>query len=349
MLSDITLSCEDNFSPNVTGIPIALDNEDSDPTVTHIDIPAEMCSIRRVWNATDNAGNNGTFFQTITFTNPQPPRILSPSEIAIPCGSIEEAFETAEQANLTITHPCNRPLTVTFSDSVPIEQCGFTFTRTWIVQDDCGTSTDFQQTVRVLDQQFPDSPANGQVNVELNEPLIWPQFPGAIRYQVYLWMFGTERPQEPLIVVNARKYIPPENYPSGTRLLWQIEYVDVENAITSSPVWGFETQPLPDLAVISVQIPPIAFTGRGMVVSWTVLNIGNRSTSASTWRDYVYFERSPTFTGRQRVASIRQRRFVDPQDGYISQATFTVGQSDVGTFYIFVIADANHRVRELFV
>ena len=344
ILSDVTLSCTEDFSPAATGIPTATDNQDSAPTLTHRDEPAEMCSIRRIWNATDRAGNSVILVQTITITSPQPPRILAPSEVAVPCGSVEDALNNAERLDLIVIHPCERPVVTSFVDSAPIDRCGFTFTRTLIAQDDCGTSKTLQQTVRILDQQLPDSPANGQVNVKLSEPLLWSQFPGATSYRVYVWIFGKERPLQPTAVVGTRMYIPPANYPPGTRLLWQIEFVSTANATTPSPVWGFETQSFPDLTVIDVQIPSVAFSGQLLEISWTVLNVGNLSIRAFAWTDYVYLEETPNFTGRRRVAQIQQRRFVDPQDGYSSQATISLAPNDIGAFYIFVVADGSHQV-----
>ena len=343
-LSDVILSCDEDFSPAAIGMPTAIDDQDPAPTISHRDEPAEMCSISRIWNATDHAGNSAVLVQSITITSPQPPRILAPSEVAIPCGSVEDALNNAEHLDLVVLHPCDRPVVITFTDSAPVDRCGFTFTRTLIVQDDCGTSNTLQQTIRVLDQQLPDSPTNGQVNVKLNEPLLWPQFPGAASYKVYVWIFGTDRPLEPTAAVTTRMYTPLVNYPPGTRLLWQIEYVTNGNITTPSPIWGFMTQSFPDLTVIDVQIPSVAFSSQQIDISWTVLNVGNLSVRAFAWSDYVYLEEMPEFTGRRRVAQIQQRRFVDPQDGYRSQATITLAPNDIGAFYIFISVDGSHRV-----
>ena len=344
MLSDVNLICGADFSPVATGMPIATDNEDPDPEISFADQPADMCTTRRVWNATDDAGNSAVLVQTITFTVPQPPLILTPSEIAIPCGNIEDAIQNTEQANLTVIHPCERPVNVSFSDSTSVDRCGFTFTRAWVVQDDCGTSTTFQQNIRVLDQQLPDSPINGQVNTRLNEPLLWPQFPGSTQYEVYVWVFGTERPQAPTAVVNTRQYIPSTNYPPGTRILWQIEYVTGENTTIPSPVWGFETQSFPDLLILDVTVPPVAFSGQQFDVSWTVTNVGNLSVGASVWYDRVFLGESPDFLTSRIARTVQQRRFVDPQDGYTSQATVNLAPNDIGNFYIFVEVDTLRQV-----
>lgn len=326
------------------GSPTVTDNEDSDPTVEYFDNPSTGCTITREWTATDNAGNQATVSQTITFTNPQPPQITSPSEIPIPCGSIEDAADSAGHANLTVVHPCGRPVTITYTDSADIDRCGFTFTRTWVVEDDCGNTDTFQQNIRILEQQNPDGPLNGELNVGLNEPLQWPQYPGANSYEVYVWIYGAERPEQPTAVVNTRQYIPSTSYPSGTRLLWQIEYITGINSSVPSPVWGFQTQSFPDLVVTDVNIPNYAFSGQQFDVSWTVINQGNVSTRVHQWYDAIYIGRTLDFSDSRRVRRILQNRFVDPEDGYVDDTTVDLRNDDVGNYYVFVVTDLHYRV-----
>ena len=344
MANDITLTCGSDYSPNVIGRPTVSDNEDPNPSLTHQDRPSSMCTVQRVWTATDEAGNSASVTQTITFTSPQPPQITAPSEIAIPCGSVEDAIQTAARTNLMVIHPCGRPLTVTYNDSTTIDRCGFTFTRTWRAQDDCGSVSIFAQTIRVLDQQFPDGPENGQVNTRLNEPLLWPQFPGATSYQVYIWQYGTERPNQPTRVTSTRIYRPPMNYAPGTRYLWQIEYVTGVNTTVPSPIWGFETQSFPDLTVTTITVPPYAFSGQDFQLSWTVINIGNLSSEVTRFYDAVYLGQTTDFSRSRRVEIIRQNRLIDPQDGYQSSATVSLRNSDIGNFYLFVETDLYHHV-----
>ena len=344
MLSDISLPCNEDFSPVSIGFPTATDNEDPNPVINYVDEPAEMCTLRRIWNASDDAGNNASLIQTITFTVPQPPQILTSRQITIPCGNVEDAIQNAEKTTLTVIHPCERPVKTTFTDSAPVDRCGFTFTRTWVVLDDCGTSSTLQQTIRVLDQQLPDSPISGQVNTRLDEPLLWPQFPGATNYKVYVWVFGTERPQAPAAIVDIRQYIPSTNYPPGTRLLWQIEYITGENTTVLSPVWGFETRSFPDLAVSEIEVSPVAFSGQQFDVSWTVINVGNLSTGVFIWYDRIYLGRSPDFSMSRTVRNVQQQQFVDPQDGYISQATINLAPNDIGNFYVSIQVDAQFHV-----
>ena len=341
----MSLVCGTDFSPAATGMPTATDNEAINPTITYVDQPTSMCAIRRIWTAADNANNSASLAQTISFTNPQPPTISAPSEIAIPCGSVEEVIQDIGQTTLNVTHPCGRPITLSYSDSSVVNRCGFTFTRTWTIQDDCGSSSIFLQLIRVLQQQFPDSPANGQINTRLNEPLLWPQFPGATSYHIFVWVHGTDRPQVPTAVVYTRQYYTSTNFPSGTRMLWQIEYVTSDDNTVPSPVWGFETQSVPDLAVNDIEVPPVAFSGQQFDVSWTVVNNGNRGISINNnWYDGIYIGRSSNFGQSRRVGLIRQRRFVDPSDGYIAEYTVFLPPEDIGNFYVFITTDVYRQV-----
>lgn len=326
-----------------------IDNEDTDPSVEYTDNPSSECTIVRNWTATDNAGNQASETQTIHFTSPLPPQIISPREIAIPCGSVEDAIATLGQANLTVIHPCGRQVVITFSDSANVSTCGITFTRTWVANDDCGSSNTFQQTIRVLDQQNPDSPVNGELNVDLNSPLSWPQYPGAYSYEVYVWEYGNERPHIPTAVVDARQYQPINSYPPGTRLLWQIEYITGANSSVPSPVWGFRTQPFPDLSVSSVTIPDYAFSGQEFEVQWTVINQGNISTNVYYWYDTVHIGRTANFLDSRQVQTTLQNRLVDPEDGYVDEARIQLENDDIGNFYVFVLIDAFEAVSHHYV
>ena len=348
MANDVTLTCGSDYTPNAIGRPTVSDNEDPNPSLTHQDQPSSMCTVQRVWTTTDEAGNSASVTQTITLTSPQPPQITAPSEIAIPCGSVEDAIQTAAQTNLMVIHPCGRPLTVTYNDSTTIDRCGFTFTRTWTAQDDCGSISTFAQTIRVLDQQFPDGPENGQVNTKLNEPLLWPQFPGATSYQVYVWRYGTDKPNQPTTVTSTRVYIPSTKYAPGTRYLWQIEYDTGVNTTVPSPIWGFETQSFPDLTVTTITVPPYAFSGQDFQLSWTVINIGNLSSGVTHFYDAVYLGRTTDFSSSRRAEIIRQNRIIDPQDGYQSSATVSLRNSDIGNFYLFVETDIYYHVSHVY-
>lgn len=321
------------------GSPSVSDNEDLNPSLTFTDVPDLGCTLIRIWNATDSAGNTALANQSIRFSDLLPPIVLSPSEIAVACGSIEDASSNLAHNSLSVQHPCNRPTSSSYSDSANITQCGFIFSRVWEVEDDCGLSTVFTQVIRVLSQQFPISPMNGLINARVNEPLLWPQFPGATSYEVYVWLEVEEQPNMPVMTTNQRSYYPHSNYRPGTRILWQIQYVVGVNRTVPSPVWGFETVPLPDLEVADVTVPSFAFSGQTFDVRWTVINTGNLSVTVQYFYDAIYMSRTSSFSDSRRVRVIRQRRFLDPNDGYNSEAEIDIAESDVGIFYIFVLTD----------
>ena len=345
-INDITIPCGEELSPNATGIPQVTDNEDPNPTVEYEDKPSGGCGFQRLWRATDDAGNRASRLQLVTLTSPLPPEIIAPSVMFLPCGSVEDAISNVEELKkgIIVRHPCDRPTEINFTDSAVIDRCGFSFSRTWLVEDDCGGSNTFQQTIRILDQQLPDAPENGQLNTDINQRLMWPQYPGAFSYEVYVWQFGNARPVKPTSVTTLRHYQPSPHYPPGTKMSWQIEYRTDVNVTVPSPVWGFETEAFPDFSVTDIMLPSFAFSGQDFDVSWTVINIGNLSSGSVVWYDRVRMGPTRSIGNSRIVATIMQRRILDAKDGYMSQATVNLRNSDIGPFYIFVETDIFHRV-----
>ena len=344
MLSNVTLSCNEDLSPVRAGTPTVRDNLDADPLLQFTDHPIQSCSVVRVWNATDAAGNTATVAQGISIVNPLPPLVQDLSDISIPCGSVESIVSNPQYTNLTVIHPCGRPITAMFTDSAPIDRCGFTFDRIWIIQDDCGSNITFQQTVHILNQQLPDHPADRQVNVAINEVLRWHQYPGAVRYRVFIWPVGDNKPGQPISEVTALQYYPQPSFYPGTRYSWQIEYIIGTNGSVQSPIWSFETRAYPDLTVTSISLPATAFSGQTFEVSWTVENIGNLSSGSSYWNDAVYIGPSTEFHRSRRAAVVSHRSFVDPQDGYTESGIVNLNPTDLGTFYVYVETDVYRQV-----
>lgn len=336
----MTVNCGEDFSPAAIGSPTVTDNEDLNSALVYADIPRQGCASIRVWTATDSAGNAAMSNQDIQISSPRPPVVSSPSQISVACGSLVDASSNLADNNISVQHPCNRPLSFGFSDSANLTQCGFTFSRVWEVMDDCGSSVIFTQVIRVLDQQFPDGPDNGLLNARLNEPLLWPQFPGATSYRVFVWRDGEEEPTEPTTITTERVYSPTSNYLPGTRILWRIDYVVGVNMTVPSPTWGFQTEPRPDLLVTDVTVPSFAFSGQTFTVTWTVINSGNLSVTIRSFFDGIYLGRTATFSDCRRVRSFQQRRILDPNDGYTSTAESNLANDDIGTFYVFIFTDS---------
>ena len=339
MLSNTTLSCNEDLSPVRTGTPTVIDNLDLNPLLQFTDYPVTSCGITRLWNATDAAGNNATVAQGISIINPLPPVVQDSKDISIPCGSVESIISSPQYTNLTVVHPCGRPIIKTFTDSAQIDRCGFTFQRTWYIQDDCGSNVTFQQTIHILDQQLPDNPADRQVNVAINEILLWRQYPGAVSYRVYIWARSDNRPSQLTSEVTVLQYTPQSLFYPGTWYNWQIEYVIGTDMTVQSPIWSFETRPYPDLIVTAITLPEMAFSGQTFEVSWTVENIGNLSTGSSLWYDGLYIGPTTEFRSSRRAAVVVHRSFLDPQDGYTASGTIRLNPTDLGSYYVHIETD----------
>ena len=347
-LIDMTLECSDDNSPNSVGRPTVTDNLDPDPDLSYMEIALQSaCGFRRVWTATDHAGNSASVSQRIDIRSVDSSTISisSPTEVQVPCGSIESTISSANYM-LSVSHPCGRPVTTTYMDSAVIDRCDFSFNRTWTIQDDCGSTRLFRQTVRILDQRLPNSPTDREINVHVGASLQWPQYPGDILYRVYVWPRDDPRPEQPTTSTTSLRYTPGLN--PGTWYNWQIEYVNRANnsIVNMSPVWSFETRPYPDLTVNTINLPATAFSGQSFEVSWIVINIGNITTPQRIWSDAVYF--GPSCTNdrlRRRGAVVRHNSFVDPDDdGYIASATINLGNQDLGNFFVCVETDIYRQV-----
>ncbi len=108
--------------------------------------------LERTWTATDGVGLETAFTQIITVQDTTAPEFIGnlPSEITVECDAIPEP-ETLEAKD-----NCSA-VTITVNDETTAGACSgtFTLTRTWTATDACGLSTDFSQTINVIDTTAP--------------------------------------------------------------------------------------------------------------------------------------------------------------------------------------------------
>ena len=349
-LANATVSCGDPITPTLLGIPTVTDVLDPDPTVTYEDVATSQCITLRHWTATDMAGNSRTITQYISFSNQLPGKIFGQSLLYIACGSVETLYDIdyiLTHQFVTVIHPCDREVSVTYMDSAPIDDCGIDITRQWTATDDCGGVANFPQTIRILRQRDPDEPENGQINVNLDQPLRWPAYPEATEYRVYIWRYGEAEPLDPVGYTTSLVYYPENPFPPNTEILWRIGYV-IENGTQEvpSPVWGLTTKAFADLEATALDVPSVAFSGTAMTIQYSVENVGNISTSASsqTWYDRIYIGLSGDVGDARLDKSIRQTRYVDPLDGFLTETDVDLMETEIGNFYIFVIVDVHTSV-----
>ncbi|XP_068683141.1 uncharacterized protein [Montipora foliosa] len=341
-----SVDCTSDLSPSALGTPSVSDNEGANITLNHQDIPGGGCSFHRKWTAKDQAGNSASKIQVINLNNPSPPTVIYHANATIACGSFEEQQQDMRDA-INVTHPCDRPVTITHVDSVPTILCASSFTRTWTIVDDCGSHVSVQQKIRILSLQLPDYPKNGQVNLALGESLRWPQYPGSVRYKVYLWRYSTTKPSAPTAWTYYRRYSPYSGYPADTRMLWRIEYVLSSGALIPSPIWGFQTRAFPDFKVEKVLVPSNAFSGLTFEVSWIVRNIGKVGNALVTWYDSVYIGKSTNFRSARFATSVPHREILFQNDAYTAKGTVQLRVNEFGVFYVFLDIDRYNRISDI--
>ncbi|MCP4351497.1 MAG: hypothetical protein GY795_39025, partial [Desulfobacterales bacterium] len=115
------------------------------------------------------------------------------------------------------------------------------------------------------------------------------------------------------------------------------------------------TPPPPsDLSVASMAATADAFSGDKISVFWTVENIGENNTNASSWSDAVYFsndsefnEESATLLGKySHTGTLEDTGMLAPGESYQMSADVNIPQGVFGDYYIFVVTDCYDDVYE---
>ncbi|HSF88789.1 MAG TPA: ice-binding family protein, partial [Saprospiraceae bacterium] len=154
---NISIECDVDTQPTVTGTAIATDDCDPTPSILFTDISigglcAQDYTILRTWIATDATGNTSTCEQTISIADNTAPVITCPVVISpIECSTLPSfGFPTAIDA-------CDATVSFTFiTDSIP-GTCiqAYTLIRTWTATDDCGNASTCSATIVVEDTTAP--------------------------------------------------------------------------------------------------------------------------------------------------------------------------------------------------
>ncbi len=153
LVANITVEC-DNIPPVVTlsatdncgevAITFEQNRIDGDCISNYV--------LERTWTATDGVGLETAFTQIITVQDTTAPEFIGnlPSEITVECDAIPEPETLEAEDNCSA-------VTITVNDETTAGACSgtFTLTRTWTATDACGLSTDFSQTINVIDTTAP--------------------------------------------------------------------------------------------------------------------------------------------------------------------------------------------------
>lgn len=165
-----TITFADNEPPFLSGIPEPFSTNCSAvahaPTVTAFDacdgeveveftevVTNNGCSISvlRTWTAIDQCGNVASASQTIAFDDHQVPTITGQDQITAECAAIDGVI------GVEVNDDCLAGIELTYADEI-IENavnCTYIIERTYTASDLCGNTSNFVQTIQVVDQTPP--------------------------------------------------------------------------------------------------------------------------------------------------------------------------------------------------
>ena len=72
-------------------------------------------------------------FQIITLVNPKPPVVQYEPMLILACTEYAEEDEEDYHRAISVSHPCGRSTSLSYTDSIPDAACATTFTRAWTV------------------------------------------------------------------------------------------------------------------------------------------------------------------------------------------------------------------------
>jgi hypothetical protein len=114
---------------------------------------------------------------------------------------------------------------------------------------------------------------------------------------------------------------------------------------------SFFTPLLPDLTIDTIIIPVTAFSGQDVTISWSVINQGQASTGSTGWRDEVWLSVDTVLnlfnnTFEIYLGSRTRPAGLGPGQSYSQTATFSLPQTAIGPYHVFVRTAKRQVVRE---
>ena len=149
--ADITAQCGEIPLPSSV---TATDNCDQNVFIDYEEVVVgTSCPITviRIWTAYDDCGNSASDTQTIVIDD-----TIDPILVGVPSNSTAECDQVPAPAEVTAEDNCAFDLTVSFSETEPVElECGYYIIRTWSVIDYCSNEASASQIITVVDTTPP--------------------------------------------------------------------------------------------------------------------------------------------------------------------------------------------------
>ncbi len=120
--------------------------------------------------------------------------------------------------------------------------------------------------------------------------------------------------------------------------VWEYEY-DSDNFAAGGP-FVIQPAPSPDLQVVSVTPPPVAFSTQTITVTWQVSNMGVAVTGSDEWIDGVYLSIDTELSDDDiRLGLTWHEGFLAAGETYEATASFVVPPEMHGDYYVLVATD----------
>jgi len=158
--ADATLTCNEDQSPDNTGMATGSDNcAGTLFTFSDVGAPAD-CSdgiIERTWTAQDVAGNTATCVQEITVIGDDvlPVCLNCPGDVTAPCDNVPELPVLEVSDNCDPTPLITVISTISQTGDGSCGDYNYTISRVVTVTDQCGNAQSYPQTVTVVDEVAP--------------------------------------------------------------------------------------------------------------------------------------------------------------------------------------------------
>ncbi|MCX6270150.1 MAG: hypothetical protein NTU44_02840 [Bacteroidetes bacterium] len=203
----------------------------------------------------------------------------------------------------------------------------------------------FFQTPSPVDNMLP---SDGSTDLSLPVLFTWSPAGSATGYDLVIWQDGTEEPSVPLISnISQISYLITTFLEYGKTYHWKII---AKNPCLSmpGPIQTFSVRQLPDLVVTGVFPPSQAYSGQTINVEFQVKNIGQGSTLTQQWTDMVYLSTDTTLETDvdHYIGAYSNLTYLNPQEAYNQNISFTLPQGISGYYYILVYSDYYNNLTE---
>jgi len=204
------------------------------------------------------------------------------------------------------------------------------------------------KTITIFSDPQPSSvtnmlPSNNALNLISPVQFSWSPSLYASTYDLYVWPADSvNRP-----VTRILSDVSQINYTMNSGLNWGKSYkwqVVSKNLcfITNGPVQQFSIKALPELHVTQITTSQ-AYAGQPLTVSWTVKNDGLGATTEGSWNDHIWI--SPDIEVRVWediiLGQFPNVSYLGAGQSYTNTVQVNIPQNLMGTYYIFVVSDAD--------